>query len=788
MYVSQRFHRSIYVTLGMACACLGYSELTFLPEMSILAAVVALLLVVAYKLEGRWSLSLGAANVLGGVIGVGAMAWVAYQFLRPWGGTLLDQLPWPTSLLPYLGPLLMILIPAKLFRPKHNGDFWGLHGVGLIAVALGCALAGDLVFGALLVGYLVCLVWSLTLFYYYRGQQDGGGAAAARRWATPPRTLAQSGRWAALVGAAATLLFLATPRSGDARWQLNVNGRMQTGYSDDRPTIDLNRTGTIGLNREVAFSVRAYDADGQPVTGLDPLTRWRGTTFNFYEDGRWDSRPSLDDRGMLFRPNVAPPQSNSPQATLPDLGPRQVVLHFYPSNRIANPNFLAEPVWHTFPPLRVEKHIPAVSVFESRAERRPVHLAWYASAECELSPPPQPAHHYRLAYYKQVVLPPAEPGLGPPVKYSEFYLEHMRNYAGVPRLRQWTAALLRRLADQKRLPAAALGPEPEANPRVEPEYYEAVARALEAYLATSGEFKYSLSVHRQSPRLDPVEDFLYYTHRGHCNRFATALTLMLRSQGVPARIVLGFRGLDEIGEGHYEVRQSHAHSWVEALVRPTVVDGRTLWHWRTFDPTPSLGDDEAAESQWTNWWEDTRIGMMSFFKDFIVEYDADTQDRTRAGLWESAWAGVRRAWRWVATVAADWTRWAAALAVCAAGAAGWRAWRRRGAADPDSPPDVAAPFLDRLLGLLARLTGAAPRSSQTPRELAEDASGRLRRAPATEPHAGLPLDAVVLYYRVRFGRHSAGADDRRDLLDRLDRLDELTRGPVVAVPAPSPAR
>src|SRR5947208_4647382 len=167
MFVRRNFHRSVYLTLGMACACLGYAELSFLPEISILSGVVAALLLVAYRMEGHWALSLRAANFLGGVIGIGAIGWVAYQFVRPFG-TLLDTLPWPTSLLPYLGPLLMILVPAKLFRPKHDGDFWALHGIGLMAVALGSAMAGDLLFGVLLITYLACAMWSLTLFYLVR--------------------------------------------------------------------------------------------------------------------------------------------------------------------------------------------------------------------------------------------------------------------------------------------------------------------------------------------------------------------------------------------------------------------------------------------------------------------------------------------------------------------------------------------------------------------------------------------------------------------------------------------
>ena len=58
--IARRFHRSMYITLGLACACLGYAELEFLPEISGLAVVVLVLLGVAYRVEGRWSLSIRA--------------------------------------------------------------------------------------------------------------------------------------------------------------------------------------------------------------------------------------------------------------------------------------------------------------------------------------------------------------------------------------------------------------------------------------------------------------------------------------------------------------------------------------------------------------------------------------------------------------------------------------------------------------------------------------------------------------------------------------------------------
>ena len=69
------------------------------------------------------------------------------------------------------------------------------------------------------------------------------------------------------------------------------------------------------------------------------------------------------------------------------------------------------------------------------------------------------------------------------------------------------------------------------------------------------------------PNLDPVEDFLVNRKEGHCEYFASALALLLRSIDIPARMVNGFKGGDwnELTQT-MNVRQKHAHSWVEAYV------------------------------------------------------------------------------------------------------------------------------------------------------------------------------------------------------------------------------
>lgn len=104
------------------------------------------------------------------------------------------------------------------------------------------------------------------------------------------------------------------------------------------------------------------------------------------------------------------------------------------------------------------------------------------------------------------------------------------------------------------------------------------AEAIMDYLLKN--YKYSLFTERPPEGIAPVEDFLFYSKKGYCEHFATAMTLMLRSIRIPARLVTGFltEERNEFGE-YYLIRQSDAHSWVEAFI-----NGK----WLVFDPTPPV--------------------------------------------------------------------------------------------------------------------------------------------------------------------------------------------------------
>ncbi|MBI5643985.1 MAG: DUF3488 domain-containing protein [Deltaproteobacteria bacterium] len=106
------------------------------------------------------------------------------------------------------------------------------------------------------------------------------------------------------------------------------------------------------------------------------------------------------------------------------------------------------------------------------------------------------------------------------------------------------------------------------------------ASAIEKYLKTN--YTYTLSPPQHDGAAGPLDNFLFYSKQGYCEHYATAMALLLRINGIPARVVTGFLQGDWNEHGNYFiVRQQDAHSWVEAYIKG---EG-----WRRFDPTPSSG-------------------------------------------------------------------------------------------------------------------------------------------------------------------------------------------------------
>ena len=110
-------------------------------------------------------------------------------------------------------------------------------------------------------------------------------------------------------------------------------------------------------------------------------------------------------------------------------------------------------------------------------------------------------------------------------------------------------------------------------------------------------FRYALVQPAAVPWRTPLTSFLTKTRRGHCEYFASATVLLLRSAGIPARYAVGY-AVDEYSslERAWLARARDAHAWTQAYV-----DGR----WEVVDTTPSqwaaLEDDGA--SRWQSWFD-----------------------------------------------------------------------------------------------------------------------------------------------------------------------------------------
>ena len=102
-------------------------------------------------------------------------------------------------------------------------------------------------------------------------------------------------------------------------------------------------------------------------------------------------------------------------------------------------------------------------------------------------------------------------------------------------------------------------------------------RALNDHLLAN--YPYNLYPPPHPPGAEVVDTFLFIDQEGVCEQYVTAMIVMARSLGIPARLAAGYgSGQYNALTGYYEVRLNNAHSWVEAYFPG--------YGWIPFDPTP----------------------------------------------------------------------------------------------------------------------------------------------------------------------------------------------------------
>ncbi len=434
---------------------------------------------------------------------------------------------------------------------------------------------------------------------------------------------------------------------------------------------DRVQLGTVGqLENDTTVVMRVYLADGAPPTSLLSHLRWRGATLDRFDGTTWtgDHRRRLAIRRYPGGPiDIQPPRGGGVYLR------QSIFLEPIGTDAVfAAPHALL--LWARSGAAFVDE-TGAISV-------------------------PDPSA--RLQYSVDSVV--GGPPFGGPLERAD-----AARYLQLP-------AVPPRIADLAREVTAGTRTQAQA------------AAALTVFL--SRDYQYTLALERRTT-LDPLEEFLFVRRNGNCEYFAAALAVMLRTLGIPARIVSGFqRGEWNPYGGYFLVRMGDAHSWVEAHV-----DGAG---WITLDPSPRGGPSGDEGSTALALYVDA---MRVRWYRYIVGWSR--QDQVQAAM--AVQRAAARPWRlpWRDLTVPAW------LAVPTLGVAalvfGWVAWRGAGLRVRAPAPVIRPPdFYRRALRVLAR-RGLEPGRAETAREFSA-------RVSAVAPECAEAFDRLTRAYEaVRFG-------------------------------------
>jgi hypothetical protein len=451
-----------------------------------------------------------------------------------------------------LAHLILFLSAVKLLQVKADRDWVFLYLISFFEVLLAAGLTLSPLFLATLGLYTLCSLSTIISFEIRKARRRVKITETRllvapdstlirrlmRRRRRPSETEARRLPVVAfvllvLIFALAMPLFLVAPRYGSSA--LARSGAGLSGFVGFSDTVNLGDIGRLQQSEQLVMRVRVDDPQAERNRAL----RWRGVALDEFNGRGWHR-----SRGKTSYEQTDSERNFFQLGTIDSL------------HRITTQTFFLEPV--DTPVLFAAPRAVAIQGTFPYVRR---------DMEGSLSTRPHDLERVTYKAYSDTTEPDAPTLRADLEPYPQEYPRGSRlNFA---RYLQLPDGLDARIAAQAREWIVRGG----ARNR-----YDA-ARVIEQRLQR--DFGYTLDLKAGGP--DPLADFLFRVREGHCEYFSTAMAVMLRTQGVAARVVNGFQtGVYNDAADAYTVTQREAHSWVEVYFPETD-------SWVTFDPTPEAG-------------------------------------------------------------------------------------------------------------------------------------------------------------------------------------------------------
>jgi hypothetical protein len=703
----------------------------------------------------------------------GAFAYVPFLFL--------DATVVSTRILA-LAHMTLFVSAVKLYQRKRDRDWVFLYLIAFFQILLAAGLTFNATFVASLITFLFFFISALAAFEIRRARRELASGEeeiiapikpAKRKYIANETGAAASGgskRVRYLVGATVGQLamvalltlpfFFMIPRFGGGGVARGFGDTPATGFSDK---VELGQVARIKKSQQVVMRVELNPAPKRYM-------RWRGIALEKYNGTMWsvsDSdpanrlRPQSQDRNTIGDSSANDSRFDR-RYMLTDTASQQQASTAQARQVIIEQKIILEPLdtptlFAARKPIKLVGPLPSIikdeytdALSANRLRGRTAYTAWSdisvpSDQELKADLPSLSSETIKLLYLQ---LPKIDP------RIRELAHEITRN-----------------------------APTP----------YEK-AKEIENFLKTR--FGYTLNLKISSS--DPLAEFLFDVREGHCEYFATAMVVMLRSLRIPARIVNGFQMGEYNDINHmFIVRESDAHSWVEVYFPRTN-------SWIEFDPTPAAGINDYSQGGLFARLRKYMDAMEVFWLDYIVTLDSEEQASIMTSIQQKLLAVKDRliayymdAKQWTRKTlsfftardwsAGDWLKMSITLALLLAMTAAfyvalhikrwsiaptgygpwWHrlfilpTWRSRRLVRRDTR-ESAVMFYEQMLAIANR-AGLVKQPSQTPREFASGSGFNEIQ------------EITLLYHRVRFGGAPLNETEARRVTSLLTELKHSVR-------------